>query len=120
MADPLIAPGDVICRGSALAERGDGVRFMVLIRERAQAAFAIRVDGRAHAYLNACAHLPMELDWNAGKFFDSEQAVLLCSTHGAAYDPSTGECRGGPCRGGALVRIAVVERDQHVYLEGMA
>ena len=39
---------------------------------------------------------------------------LLCATHGAAYQPDTGECAGGPCRGG-LVKIAVDERDGVVH-----
>ena len=33
-----------------------------------------------------------------------------CATHGAAYLPETGECAGGPCRGG-LVKITLTESD---------
>ena len=39
---------------------------------------------------------------------------LLCATHGAVYKPDTGECAGGPCRGG-LVKIALSEQDGVVH-----
>jgi nitrite reductase/ring-hydroxylating ferredoxin subunit len=43
--------------------------------------------------------------------------VLICSTHGALYDPATGDCRGGPCRGAGLEPVAVEEIDGQVVLE---
>jgi nitrite reductase/ring-hydroxylating ferredoxin subunit len=58
----------------------------------------------------------VELDWQPGRFFDADGMVLICSTHGALYDPATGECRGGPCRGGALERVAIEEIDGEVVL----
>ncbi|REV42115.1 Rieske (2Fe-2S) protein, partial [Mycobacterium tuberculosis] len=36
------------------------------------------------------------------------------ATHGAVYRPDTGECAGGPCRGG-LVKIALSEHDGVVH-----
>jgi len=107
----------VICASAGLAEAGDGVRFEVTRYGVREPAFAIRFGGKVHAYLNRCAHVPVELDWNPGKFFDAEGLVLLCSTHGAMYDPETGACLGGPCSRGALPRLAVVERDGMVILE---
>jgi nitrite reductase/ring-hydroxylating ferredoxin subunit len=79
-------------------------------------AFAVRHQGRVVAYLNRCAHVAMELDWLAGRFFDSDGQALLCATHGAAYDPSDGRCVGGPCAGrGGLRRLQVVEEGGVVY-----
>lgn len=86
----------------------DGVRV---------AAFVIRFEGKVHAYLNRCAHIPMELDWQRGKFFDVFGMVLVCSTHGASYDPATGACREGPCRGGRLQPVAVEEVNGEVHLK---
>jgi nitrite reductase/ring-hydroxylating ferredoxin subunit len=105
-----------VCASDALAERGDGVRFLVEWREEVIPAFVVRADGLARAFLNRCAHVPMELDWNAGKFFDRAKDVLVCSTHGALYDPASGRCRGGPCLGSGLVPIDIVERDGSVYM----
>jgi nitrite reductase/ring-hydroxylating ferredoxin subunit len=107
----------VICRSSELVERGDGVRFAILLRGALQEAFAIRFEGQPRAYVNRCAHVPMELDWNPGKFFDAEGSALICSTHGALYHPTSGRCLGGPCRGRGLHLLAVQERDGMILIE---
>lgn len=108
----------LICASDALAEGGDGVRFELAHRGERVAAFAVRFGGEVHAYVNRCAHVPVELDWQPGKFFDVSGLVLICSTHGALYDPATGGCLGGPCGRGGLEKLAVEERDGEVRLKG--
>ena len=110
------ASAHLICTGSDLVEGGDGVRFVIELNGEAAPAFAIRHGGRVYAYLNRCAHIAMELDWKAGKFFDADSDYLICSTHGALYAPESGACRGGPCRGAALVGLNVFESDGNVYM----
>jgi nitrite reductase/ring-hydroxylating ferredoxin subunit len=66
------------------------VRFEVDYVGAQAPAFVVRFRGRVVAYLNRCGHMPMELDWREGVFFDSEGRDLLCSTHGAAYDAASG------------------------------
>lgn len=114
----MVEEGDPICASADLAEAGRGVRFDVEYFGAPAPAFAIRKDGAAHAYLNRCAHVAMELDWQEGLFFDSLGLDLLCSTHGATYEASTGRCVGGPCNGGALVKLRVEEREGRVYYMG--
>jgi nitrite reductase/ring-hydroxylating ferredoxin subunit len=104
-----------ICEAQALEEGGSGVRFPVTAGGEDGTGFAVRYDGRVHAYLNRCAHVPIELDWNEGQFFDSSGLYLMCSTHGAIYDPETGRCAGGPCRGGRLRVISASEHDGKVF-----
>jgi nitrite reductase/ring-hydroxylating ferredoxin subunit len=99
-----------LCDSSDLRDGGLAVAFDVVFAGETCRAFAIRHEGRAHAYLNRCAHVAMEMDWQPNRFFDDSGRWLLCSTHGAAYQPDTGACAGGPCRGG-LVKIALTERD---------
>ena len=106
----------LICASSDLAEGGDGVRFDVEGQGETASAFVIRHGGRVYAYLNRCAHIAMELDWNPGKFFDTDGEYLICSTHGALYAPDSGACRGGPCRGAGLTRLNVFEADGKVYM----
>lgn len=113
----MLARERLICSSDALVDSGDGVRFEVERGDATRPAFIVRYDGQVHAYLNRCAHMPMELDWKPGRFFDDEGLDLVCSTHGAVYAPDTGECRGGPCAG-ALARLEVEERDGCVYLKG--
>jgi len=111
-------PARLICRSDALADSGRGVRFEVEYFGEPAPAFAIRYRGRVHAYLNRCAHVAMELDWQEGVFFDSAGYDLLCSTHGATYDAASGHCIGGPCNGSPLVKLLVEERDGMVYFTG--
>lgn len=104
-----------ICESTALINGGRGVRFEVDVGGRSVPAFAIRYGGRAYAYLNRCAHVATELDWQAGMFFDFDAEYLLCATHGAFYDPATGACAGGACTGyGGLRALQVIERDGRV------
>jgi nitrite reductase/ring-hydroxylating ferredoxin subunit len=106
----------ILCRSDELVEGGDGVRFEVEHRGARHPAFVVRFAGRVHAYRNRCAHVGVELDWQPGRFFDADGMVLICSTHGALYDPATGECRGGPCRGAGLEPVTVEEIDGRVVL----
>ena len=106
----------IICAGNELAEGGLGVRFTVTTRDGETQAFAVRSDGVVYAYLNRCAHVPVELDWQAGDFFDYSKLYLICATHGATYLPRTGVCVRGPCPGKRLIPVPVEERDGQVYL----
>lgn len=108
----------VICASAALADSGKGVRFEVEYFGEKVPAFVVRYQGRVHAYINRCAHVEMELDWQEGVFFDSDGRDLLCSTHGATYEASTGRCIGGPCNGSPLVKVLVEERGGNVYFKG--
>ena len=105
-----------ICASDDLVEGGGGVRFTVERQGVSEAAFAVRFGGRAHAYLNRCAHLAVELDWEPGKFFDLSGLYLICATHGALYAPESGQCLGGRCNGKGLVAVEVSEHDGCVFL----
>ncbi len=99
-----------ICASEALVDGGDGIRFAVATRDGPAHGFVVRHRGTPHAYLNRCAHVGIELDWERGKFFDRSGLYLLCATHGAVYAPDTGRCAGGPCRGAGLRPIRIEER----------
>jgi nitrite reductase/ring-hydroxylating ferredoxin subunit len=104
-----------ICASTDVAEGGNGVRFPVSAGREAATGFVVRFDGTAHAYLNRCAHVPVELDWAPGEFFESSGLYIMCATHGAIYSPDTGYCTGGPCRGARLRKINVVEKDGQLF-----
>jgi nitrite reductase/ring-hydroxylating ferredoxin subunit len=103
-----------LCNTGDLQDGGLAVPFDVIYGGQTCRAFAIRFEGRVHAYLNRCTHVAMEMDWQPNRFFDDSGQWLLCSTHGAAYRPDTGACGGGPCHGG-LHRITLTERDGVVH-----
>jgi nitrite reductase/ring-hydroxylating ferredoxin subunit len=104
-----------VCEAGALEEGGKGVRFPVTAGGEDTTGFVVRYGGSVYGYLNRCAHVPIELDWAEGEFFESSGLYLMCSTHGAIYDPETGRCAGGPCRGGRLRPVTVIERDGKLY-----
>ncbi len=106
----------VICASDALVDGRLGVRFKAPTPLGDAPAFAVRFNGTAYAYLNRCAHVPVELDWTDGMFFDYSKLYLICATHGATYLPNTGLCVMGPCAGKRLTPVAITERDGQILL----
>ncbi len=105
----------LICPSGDVLEGGRGVRFPVKAFGDKATGFVVRYDGKAYAYLNRCAHVPIELDWAEGEFFESSGLYIMCATHGAIYVPESGYCAGGPCKGGKLRSIAVFEEGDKIY-----
>ncbi len=104
-----------VCASAEIAEGGKGKRFPVLLHGGDATGFVVRYDGVVYGYLNRCAHVPIELDWEEGSFFESSGLYLMCATHGAVYAPATGKCEGGPCTGARLRKIAVFEKDGEIF-----
>ena len=105
-----------ICASGDLVEGGPGLRFTVTRRGNEEAAFAVRFRGGVYAFLNRCGHLPVELDWQQGEFFDGSGLYLICATHGALYAPDSGHCLGGRCNGRGLDKVSVTEHEGWVVL----
>jgi len=109
------AAAQPLCSADELAERGRALVFDVLLWRQPARAFALRFDGRVVAYINRCAHVPTEMDWQPGEFLDAERRNIVCSIHGATYAPESGRCVGGPCGRGRLIALEVSESDGQVY-----
>jgi nitrite reductase/ring-hydroxylating ferredoxin subunit len=117
MSSPLTPPSPLrICASTEVSDGGRGFRFELDWHGEKAPAFVIRHRGQAHGYLNRCGHVPIELDWEPGEFFDVARIYLLCATHGALYDPASGRCLGGRCEGRGLTPVAIEERDGTIYL----
>ena len=56
-----------LCNSQDLVEGGRAVSFDVNYAGQTCRAFAVRFEGQAHAYLNRCSHVAMEMDWQAGR-----------------------------------------------------
>ena len=108
-------PPERLCASAELADGGLAHVFDLLEYGRPARAFVLRFDGRVVGYLNRCAHVPTEMDWQEGHFLDDERRWIICSIHGAAYEPRDGRCVGGPCIGKRLKPLRVEERDGQVY-----
>ena len=114
---PEVLAGDsaqALCNAAELVDGGLAVPFDVVYAGQTCRAFSVRFEGQPQAYLNRCSHVAMELDWQPNQVFDDSGQWLLCASHGAAYHPGTGECAGGPCRGG-LVKINLSEQGGVVF-----
>ncbi|MCV2354481.1 Rieske 2Fe-2S domain-containing protein [Paucibacter sp. B2R-40] len=113
-APPALA-AIALCPSEELLERGRAHSFDVLQYRQPARAFALRFEGQVVAYLNRCAHVPTEMDWQEGEFLDGDKQFIMCSIHGAVYDPLTGRCVTGMCGRIGLTKIEVQEREGQVY-----
>ena len=115
MSDGNTVPAEPLCASAELEERGRAVVWDVLEYGRPARAFALRFDGTVRAYMNRCLHVPTEMDWQPGEFLDMDKRWILCSIHGATYEPTDGRCVGGPCGRGKLTAVSVQEQGGQVY-----
>lgn len=106
----------LICAAADLPDGGDALRFELEQGGLKRPAFVQRWRGRAFAYVNSCAHVPVELDWNPGRMLDDSGDYLICATHGALYEPDTGLCVAGPCAGKRLQALRVCEENGQIFL----
>ena len=104
-----------LCDAGRLLERGQAYVFDVVHLREPVRAFALRYDGRLVGYINRCAHVPAEMDWLPGEFLDSDKRFIMCSIHGAVYEPLSGRCVAGPCGRARLTPLEVFERAGQVY-----
>jgi nitrite reductase/ring-hydroxylating ferredoxin subunit len=111
MAEPAPLPAQPLGPSASLAERGKALVFDVLLWGQPARAFVLRHDGVLRGYINRCAHVPVEMDWQPGAFLDSDKRFIICSVHGASYEPAHGRCVGGPCGRSKLIAIDVAEQD---------
>ncbi len=106
----------IILNSHDLVEKSAGLRFELPQLGQFATGFVVRFHGKAHAYVNQCAHVPVELDWTQGEFFTVAKDYLICATHGAHYAPDTGFCVMGPCKGKSLQVLPVTEHNQHIII----
>jgi len=69
------------------------------------------------AYLNQCPHTGVNLNWQQNQCFDFTQSYLICSLHGALFQPEDGLCIAGPCCGQSLLPITLVIKADEVFID---
>ncbi len=102
---PSETPPSVAIAQLGEIEPGKTKKFTLSVEGRATECFLVNYDGHYFAYINRCAHVPMTMDWIDNQFLNEDGRYILCATHGAAFEPDTGECVFGPPCGKFLVRI---------------
>jgi len=83
--------------------------------EITEQGFLTCFQGQLRAWRNNCPHAGSPLDWNPGQFFTEEGNMLICHTHGALFDPLSGDCLSGPCAR-ALFPLELREEDDCIFV----
>jgi nitrite reductase/ring-hydroxylating ferredoxin subunit len=95
---------------------GHSAVFRLACGSREVSGFVVNHQGQFHAYVNRCAHAGTPLDTWPNEFWSHDRRHLICSTHGAVYDPATGVCVEGPCPGARLERLPVEQHGEAVVV----
>ena len=70
--------------------------------------FVVRHREALHAWRNACPHVPgAPMAWKRHAYLSPDGTQIMCHAHGARFEPDTGLCVQGPCRGAYLQRVDV-------------
>ena len=93
---------------------GQTKKFVLRCHEGEDECFVVNHRGTLYAYVNRCCHVPMTMDWIDNQFLTEEKRYIQCATHGACYEPETGECVWGPPLGKLLTPVRLVIRGQEV------
>jgi len=97
----------------------EGLRFSYRDGPFDEEGILVRLhDGGVRAFKNECRHLPMRLDdREPSDLWDPSGRFLVCSSHGARYQPGDGLCVSGPCEGSHLKALPVEVKDDEVFLD---
>jgi nitrite reductase/ring-hydroxylating ferredoxin subunit len=105
----------VVCRLTEL-ERLGARAFTIGAGDWPLRGFVVRVGAAVRGYVNRCPHAGHPLNLLPDRFLTPDGALILCSSHGALFEKSTGYCVAGPCAGGALTAVALEIRYGFVLL----
>jgi nitrite reductase/ring-hydroxylating ferredoxin subunit len=101
---PVVRPGDVLCRLDELEDPGS--RGFVMLRDgEEEEIFIVRVGDKAFGYVNVCPHRFLPLNWKPDVFLNFQKTRILCVVHAATFDMCDGSYLGGPCPGQDLETV---------------
>jgi len=95
---------------------GRTAKFRLTCGGRRLDGFVVNHEGGCQAYVNRCPHVGTPLDLWPNEFLTEDGRELICSTHGALFDPATGRCTAGPCAGDALARMPLRLEGENVVV----
>jgi nitrite reductase/ring-hydroxylating ferredoxin subunit len=98
--------GRIIAKADELPP-GRVKKFWLICGKYRVDALLVNDQGNFYAYVNRCRHMSTPLDFMRDQFLSEDQRHLMCYTHGALYEPATGLCIAGPCKGETLYRLPV-------------
>ena len=117
MSEPrrMIDVERVICRLDDLGESGSR-GFSIGTGDWPVRGFVVRVHDQVRGYVNSCPHARHPLNFQPNQFLTLDGALILCASHGALFEKSTGYCVAGPCAGQSLQTLPLEVSDGYVLL----
>lgn len=80
-----------------------GARNLVLqIGDAYFHGFLVRTGDAVHGYVDRCPHAGLPLAQKLDQYLTPDKQLIVCSWHGALFQPGDGRCVGGPCAGARL------------------
>jgi nitrite reductase/ring-hydroxylating ferredoxin subunit len=76
----------------------------------------LRRDAAVLAFINSCPHQGARLEYRKDAFMSSDGKYIICHAHGARFDPETGLCVLGPCRGASLQSVPCWVEEDWVFV----
>jgi nitrite reductase/ring-hydroxylating ferredoxin subunit len=108
------APGAVVIARVGDLHPGETKKFFLSVNGHEEECFVVNHRGTLYAYVNRCSHIPMTMDWIDNQFMTEDKEFIQCATHGACYQPDTGECVAGPPCGKFLTRVPLATRGEEI------
>jgi nitrite reductase/ring-hydroxylating ferredoxin subunit len=104
--------GTPVCRADAVS----GVKTCVITTAAGNfPLLLLRGALGLRAYVNACPHQYLPLDYRSQNLLSADGAKLLCSAHGAEFDAETGSVLAGADCG--LDAVPVIEADGMILID---
>jgi nitrite reductase/ring-hydroxylating ferredoxin subunit len=105
----------VICRLDDIDDQG-ARSFTIGAGNWPLRGLVVRVGGDVRGYVNHCPHAGHPLNLQPHRFLTSDNALILCSSHGALFEKQTGYCVAGPCAGRSLRAVPLAVEAGFVML----
>ena len=106
----------ILCPLAELSDPGARGPFLVELAGERKQVFVVRYDGQVRAYVNSCPHVGAPLEMDQDKYLDLTGSEIICALHAARFDPLSGDCTWGPCRGRRLAAVAIEVADGMIRL----
>ncbi len=91
----------VVCRLSDLEELGSR-GFTIGTGDWPLRGFVVLAGEAVRGYVNCCPHARHPLNLLPNRFLTPDRSLIVCCSHGALFEKSTGCCVAGPCAGRSL------------------
>ena len=99
----------------AWIEDGASRNFVLQMRSGRFHGFVLRKGDQVFGYVDRCPHQGLPLAQKLDDYLTLDGKHVICSWHGALFDPENGRCLGGPCNGAGLTAWPVEVRGDDIF-----